>query len=226
MYTLHIANKNYSSWSLRPWVLMRELGIDFEELMHVFEPTNWEEFRTFSPSGTVPCLWDDEIRVWDSLAIIEYLAEIHPGVWPKDRIARAWARSATTEMHAGFPALRTQCSMTCGQRISLHEMPPVLVRDIERIDELWREGLERFGGPFLAGDEFTAVDAFFTPVAFRIQTYRLAVSGTAMAYAQRLLALPSMQDWYAQALAETWRDTPHDIEVQAWGTVAADLRES
>lgn len=224
MITLHIANKNYSSWSLRPWVLLHELGIAFEEQMHPFAPgSNWEAFRAFSPNGRVPCLRDGDTVVWDSLAIAEYLAERHPA-WPRDTAARTWARCAAAEMHAGFGALRQQCSMSCGLRIRLHEIGPQLAADVARIDELWSEGLRRFGGPFLAGAHFTAVDAFYAPVAFRVQTYALPLGPAASAYVERLLALPSMQRWYAEALAEPWRDTPHDVESAAVGTITADLR--
>ncbi len=225
MPTLYIANKNYSSWSLRPWVLLRELGIPFEEKLVKFDTgSSWQTFRTFSPSGKVPCLVDGAITVWDSLAITEYLAEAHPGVWPAGKAARAWARCAAAEMHSGFSVLRTQCTMNCGIRVRLHRIDDALARDLARIGELWNEGLQRFGGPFLAGSAFSAADAFFAPVAFRIQTYSPPIDATALAYAQRLLALPSMQDWYRGALAETWRDTGHEAEVAHWGTVTQDLR--
>ena len=226
MITLHIANKNYSSWSLRPWVLLTELGVPFEERMHVFAPgSNWEAFRAFSPNGRVPCLHDGDTVVWDSLAIVEYLAERHPA-WPQDAAARTWARCATAEMHSGFAALRQQCSMSCGVRVRLHEIGPQLAADVARIDELWREGLRRFGGPYLAGDRFTAVDAFYAPVVFRVQTYGLALSSEAAAYVERMLSLPSMRHWYAEALAEVWRDASHDEEIAAVGTVTTDLRSA
>ena len=225
MYTLHIANKNYSSWSLRPWVLLRELGIPFEEVLHRFaEGSNREAFRAFSPNGLVPCLHDGEIRVWDSLAIVGHVAERHPEVWPADPLARAWARSAAAEMHSGFGTLRERCTMNCGIRIRLDTIEPALQQDIARIDELWNEGLARFGGPFLAGERFTAVDAFFAPVAFRVLTYGLALSDAASAYAERLRALPAMKEWEAAGLAETWREPAHEAEAQRAGTLLADLR--
>lgn len=226
MYKLFIANKNYSSWSLRPWVLMRELGIIFDEnLMPFQQGSNWESFRAFCPSGKVPCLIDNAEVVWDSLGITEYLAERHQGVWPADSAARSWARCATAEMHSGFSALRNQCGMNIALRVRLREMTPALLADITRIDELWTQGLQRFGGPFLAGEHFTAVDAFFTPVAFRVQTYGLALSDTASAYAKHLLELASMQDWQQQALAEPWRDEAHEDEVREFGEVLTDLRQ-
>jgi glutathione S-transferase len=221
MPTLYIANKNYSSWSLRPWVLLRELGIPFEEKLM---PFHGGAFTTFSPSGKVPCLVDGAVTVWDSLAISEYLAESNPRVWPPDMAARAFARCAAAEMHSGFMALRTQCGMNCGIRVKLHRVDEALQRDLARLDVLWNDGLQRFGGPFLAGDQFTAADAFYAPVAFRIQTYAPPLGDAANAYARRLLALPSMQDWYRAALAETWRDAGHDAEVVEWGSVTEDLR--
>lgn len=227
MYVLYIANKNYSSWSLRPWVLMRELRIEFKEELRPFEPgSSWTSFRTFSPSGKVPCLVHGEHVVWDSLAIVEYLAERHSNIWPAQAGVRAWARSAAAEMHSGFGVLRERCPMTCGMRVRFNDVPGALTRDIERIDELWTQGLERFGGPFLAGNAFTAVDAFFAPIAFRAQTYDLKFKPPAAAYIARLLNLPSMQEWYTAALAERWRDEEHDNDIRRAGTVVADLRGS
>lgn len=225
MYVLYIANRNYSSWSLRPWVLMRERGIPFEERLVPFgEGANPHDFRKFAPNGKVPCLHDGATVVWDSLAIVEYLAERHPGVWPSDPAARAFARSAAAEMHSGYPALRRTCSMTCGLRVRLNRIDAELRQDLQRLEELWRDGLARFGGPFLCGTNFSAVDAFFAPVAFRIQTYGLELGQPAMGYAARLLALPAMRNWYEAALAESWRDTGHERETLAVGTVIQDLR--
>ena len=225
MYRLHIANKNYSSWSLRPWLVLREFGIPFEERLTVFAPgSNWARFRDFSPNGKVPCLVDGQTVVWDSLAIVEYLAERHAGVWPADPQARAWSRCAAAEMHSGFAALRSHCTMNCGMRVRLHSTPDAVSADLARLGELWAEGLERHGGPFLGGASFSAVDAFFAPVAFRIRSYGLPVTGTALAYAERLLALPGMREWDAAALAEPWRDPEHDEQAVANGTLIADLR--
>lgn len=225
MYALYIANKNYSSWSLRPWVLLKTLCIDFDERFVPFlQGSSYEEFRKFSPTGLVPCLVDGDLTVWDSLAITEYVAEDHPHVWPADRAARAWARSATAEMHSGLSALRNICGMNIGVRVRMHEVSTALQANLDRIDELWSEGLVRFGGPFLAGETFTAVDAFFCPVAFRMQTYGLKLSDTSMAYAERLLALPAMKEWYEAGLAETIRDEPHDAEIALAGVLVEDLR--
>lgn len=224
MYQLHVANKNYSSWSLRPWVLMRGLEIPFEEKLHDFVAGgSAATFRSFSPSGRVPALRDGDTVIWDSLAIVEYLAERHEGVWPTDASARAWARCASAEMHSSFGALRQRCSMNCGIRVKLHEMPDALAADIARVSELWNDGLSRFGGPFLAGEGFTAVDAFFAPVAFRVQTYGLAIDGTAATYLRRMLELPAMHEWYTAALAETFRDE-HDSLALEFGTLTRDLR--
>ena len=225
MYTLYIGNKNYSSWSLRPWILMTELDLTFEETLIPFDDgDSWAKFRAFSPTGLVPCLHDGEHIVWESLAIAEYLAEAHPEVWPADKTARAWARSATAEMHAGFSALRNECPMTVGMRIELPAISAALARDLERIQELWQQGLDQFDGPYLAGSRFTAVDAFFAPVAFRVQTFDLPLSATANAYVERLLALPGMQSWTNAALAETFREPSHEDELAALGRVTADLR--
>ncbi|WP_428312057.1 glutathione S-transferase family protein [Hydrocarboniphaga sp.] len=226
MLQLYIANKNYSSWSLRPWLLMRECGIAFEEQLVPFAAgSSWNAFRRFSPNGKVPCLVDGNITVWDSLAIVEYLAESHARVWAADQSARAWSRSAASEMHSGFGALRSKCPMNCGLRVTPLLIADDLQRDIDRIEELWNEGLSRFGGPFLAGTSFTAVDAFFAPVAFRVQTYALPLGSVAAAYAARLLALPAMREWYHAGLDEPWRETDHEAEVRAAGTLIADYRK-
>lgn len=226
MLHLHIANKNYSSWSLRPWILLRQLDIPFEEKLTPFSPVrDAAPFAKFSPSGRVPCLIDDGTTVWDSLAITEYLAEMHPGVWPDGREPRAWARCVAAEMHSGFSQVRNICGMNCGLRIELHEWPPSLLSEWRRIDQVWCEGISRFGGPFLAGAEFTAADAFFAPVAFRVQTYSPQLSAAATAYAQRLLQLPHMVGWYESALREPWRDEEHDREALAVGTLIQDLRD-
>jgi glutathione S-transferase len=225
MLELVIANKNYSSWSLRPWLLMRMLGIPFTERLVPFPGgDSLATYKPLSPNGRVPCLVDGDLRVWDSLAIVEYLAERHPGVWPAERAARAFARSAAAEMHSSFAALRDVCTMNCGLRIRLHTRPAALERDVARIAEIWTEGLVRFGGPFLAGSAFTALDAFYAPVAFRAQTYGLAFGEQADAYRARLLALPPMRDWYEAALAEPFREEGHEAEARAVGEWLEDLR--
>ncbi len=225
MLELYIANKNYSSWSLRPWILMRELGIPFIEKLVPFAGTDQANaFRHFSPTGKVPCLIDGETVVWDSLAVTEYLAERTPAVWPSDVAARTWARCAVAEMHSGFQVLRECCTMNCGLRIRLASPSPALAKDLARLNELWQEGLTRFGGPYLAGPAFTAVDAFFAPVAFRVQTYGLDMAPPARPYVDHLLALPVMRDWYVAALSETWRDEEHEQMARNAGTWLNDFR--
>ena len=225
MYQLYIANKNYSSWSLRPWALMRGQGIAFIERQVPFGNLPGQpDFGSFSPTSSVPVLIDGDLTVWDSLAIVEYLAERHQGVWPLDVATRAWARSAAAEMHSGFRNLRNICGMSCGVRVRLTDRPAGLEAEIARIGELWNEGIERFGGPFLAGDRFTAVDAFFAPVIFRAQTYALDFGGRANDYVAFMLEQPAMCEWYEAALAETWRDQPHEDEITAAGTITEDLR--
>jgi glutathione S-transferase len=224
MYTLHIGNKNYSSWSVRPWVLLTELGIPFHERLHVFGENFTAKSEGGSPTNKVPCLRDGDRIIWDSLAIAEYVAERRPGVWPRDDTARAWARSASAEMHSSFGALREICSMYCGLRVQLHSIPDALKSDLERLAELWADGIKRFGGPFLAGNSFGAVDAFYCPVAFRVQTYGLELPAPAMDYVNRLLALDSMRKWYDAALKETFRDEPHERHLPKYGKVVKDLR--
>jgi glutathione S-transferase len=225
MFELFIGNKNYSSWSLRPWVLMRVLDIPFRETLVPFGGAeNPDAFRRFSPTGKVPCLVDGATTVWDSLAIAEYIGERHGGVWPAEAQARAWARSAAAEMHSGFFALRNACTMNCGIRVKLRSIDAPLMRELERLTELWADGLARFGGPFLAGTRFCAVDAFFAPVAFRVQTYEPPLHPAARRYAAQLLDLPAMKEWYAAALRETWRDPEHEVEARAAGEWLADLR--
>jgi len=221
MYELYIANKNYSSWSLRPWILMQVLKIPFVEKQQRLDVG---DFRRFSPTGKVPCLIDGNVTVWDSLAITEYLAERHAGVWPADSAARAFARCAAAEMHSGFGGLRSICSMSCGVRVRLHEIPASLQQDIERLNALWNDGLARFGGPYLAGKGFSAVDAFFAPVVFRIQTYGLNLDAAAQAYIKHMLAQPELRMWYDAALNERWFEPEHDAEIQKHGAIIEDLR--
>lgn len=221
MYELIIANKNYSSWSMRAWVLMRQLGIMFTEHLVNYRPGG---FRGITPSARVPCLVDGGLQVWDTLAITEYLAERHAGVWPADARARAWSRSAAAEMHSGFTALRNECSMSVGVRIRRHGISSSLRADLDRLVALWGDGLARHGGPFLGGAAFTAVDAFFAPVASRVETYSLPLPSQAMGYVERLLQVAAVKQWIAEGLAETTRDAGHEEEVLAQGVVIADLR--
>jgi glutathione S-transferase len=224
MYTLHIGNKNYSSWSLRPWILMKEQNIAFVETLTPFNMPD-KPLSAFSPTAKVPVLVDGTERIWDSLAIAEYLAERHKGVWADDAKARAWSRSAAAEMHSGFGSLRDACSMNVGIRVKLSGISDGVRKDIDRIGQLWSEGLTRFGGPFLAGSRFTAVDAYYCPVAFRVQTYALELPKPAADYAKRLLALPGMKEWYEAGLKEKWLDQPHEDEVRRAGKITQDFRD-
>tara|TARA_A100001391_G_scaffold139407_3_gene97670 strand:- start:11256 stop:11936 length:681 start_codon:yes stop_codon:yes gene_type:complete len=223
-YTLITANRNYSSWSLRPWVLMRALGIAFEDRIEPFtKPVNYEAFRSFSPTGQVPVLLDGTRTVWDSLGVVLYLAERHPGVWPADEAARAFAMCGVAEMHGGFSALRNECTMNVGVRVEKGPLSPALAKDVARLRELFEEGLDRFGGPWLAGPEFTALDAFFAPVAYRIRTYGLDV-GKGAQWVDQVLAHPAMLEWEQAALAESWREASHEEELAASGKLTADYR--
>ncbi len=225
-YTLITANRNYSSWSLRPWVLMKALGIAFEDRVVAFEePDNYERLRGFSPTGQVPVLSDGELTVWDSLGITLYLAERHSGVWPGENEARAFAQCIVAEMHGGFGALRNDCTMNVGVRVTPKPMSLGLRRNVARLREIFEQGPERFGGPWLAGPAFSAADAFYAPVAFRVRTYGLDV-GKGQAWVDHVLAHPAMQDWESQALAETWREEGHEAELASCGTVTADYRKT
>lgn len=226
MYTLITANRNYSSWSLRPWLLMKGLGIPFADRLEPFtKPSNYEEFRAFSPTGQVPVLIDGDRTVHDSLGIAMYLADRHSGVWPQDEAARAWAQCAVAEMHGGFSALRNECTMNVGVRVSPKPMSDALRANVGRIRELFEQGLDRFGGPYLAGSAFSAADAFYAPVAWRIRTYGLEV-GRGQAWVDRIVAHPAMQQWEAEALAESWREVTHEEELRACGEVTADYRRA
>jgi glutathione S-transferase len=209
---LVIGNKNYSSWSMRPWALMKGLGVAFDEIKLSFNLGFGEPFaaavRRYSPAARVPVLVDDGFAVWDSLAIVEYLHERFPsaGVWPADRRARARARSVCAEMHGGFTSLRSACPMNveaslpeAGARVWAESA--ALQQDVARIETIWAEALAASGGPFLFG-AFGAADAYFAPVALRLRTYALPVSEATRAYGERLLASPGPAAWIADALRE------------------------
>lgn len=225
MYTLITANRNYSSWSLRPWLLMRALEIAFADRIEPFAAAdNWAAFRAFSPTGQVPVLIDGATRVWDSLAIALYLADRHAGVFPTDAAARGFAQCVVAEMHGGFSALRSQCTMNLGVRATPPAISPALARDVARIAEIFGEGLDRFGGPWLAGAAFTAADAFYAPVAFRIRTYGLDVGEAGARWVATVLAHPAMREWEAAALGEPWREAEHEADLARCGRVTADYR--
>jgi len=205
MLTLHLGNKNYSSWSLRGWFAAKLSGAPFREVCVQLvgrgrNPAN----RGFSPSGFVPALHDGDTVVWDSLAIAEYLAERHPGMWPSDPVARAWARSIAAEMHSSFQALRDEMTMCVRERLDVRPWSAGLASDVARVEEIWTESRRRHGrgGPYLCG-ALSIADAFYAPVAFRFQTYRVAPEGEAGAYLAALLAHPFMREWERDAVAET-----------------------
>ena len=224
-YTLITANRNYSSWSLRPWLLMKALGIPFAQRFEPFtKPDNYEDFRKFSPTGQVPVLIHGDRTIADSLAIALYLGERHEGVWPAEEEARVFAQGAVCEMHGGFGHLRNDCTMNVGVRVTPKPMSEGLSRNVERVRELLETGLARFGGPWLAGADFTAADAFYAPVAFRIRTYGLNV-GEGQRWVDHVLAHPAMRQWEAEALAEDWREEAHEAELAAAGVVTADYRK-
>ncbi|TMM46626.1 glutathione S-transferase [Qipengyuania marisflavi] len=204
---------------------MKALNIAFADRIEPFtKPSNYHEFRWFSPTGQVPVLMDGARTVWDSLGIVLYLAERHAGVWPVDEAARAFAQCAVTEMHGGFAALRADCTMNVGVRAEPRPASAALTRDVHRIREIFEHGLAAFGGPWLAGPDFTALDAFFAPVAYRIRTYGLDV-GAGQAWADSVLAHPAMQQWEAEALSEHWREASHEAELAAKGRITADYRK-
>ncbi|KGQ71126.1 hypothetical protein OA57_02540 [Chelonobacter oris] len=210
MYTLFTANKTNSSWSLRPWMLLEQLCIPFEEKVLYFQPDKnlqKTDFLQAAPTAKMPALHHNGHIIWDSLAIVEYIAEDYPHVWADDKSARAWSRSACAEMHSAFTALRSQCSMNTHKFETLTALDTALKADLIRINQLWTEGLQRFGGDYLAGNTFTAADAFYAPVVIRLKHYGLLdyLSSAAKAYAERIYQLPGMQKWLSLAETETER---------------------
>lgn len=207
---LVIGNKNYSSWSMRPWVLMKQLGIPFEEVKLRFDFSENSAFRQavarVSPAGLVPVLIDDGLPVWDTLAIAEYLAERHAGVWPVDAKRRAHARCLAAEMHSGFGALRSHCPMNIEARLPevgarIWAEQPAVQKNVARIEAAFSTCLADSGGPFLFGD-FCATDAMFAPVCMRLVSYALPISDSTRGYVQRVAAAPGVAAWINDALAE------------------------
>ena len=213
MVKLYIGNKNYSSWSMRPWVLMRQVGIAFEELLVRFDSFEAnshfkQALQNVSPTGRVPVLVDGDLVVWDTLAIAETLAELHPdkNLWPADARARARARSVCAEMHSGFSALRSHCGMNIEAHLPevgalIWRDHPAVRTDVNRLVDMWSALLHEHGGPMLFG-QFSIADAFFAPVCMRLITYGLPVPPHIATYIERVRALPSVQEWIADALAE------------------------
>ncbi len=204
--TLVIGNKNYSSWSLRPWLLLKQLGVVFDEVkLPLDTPEFYERLKQYSPAGRVPVLIDGELSVWDSLAICEYVNEQYLGGrgWPADPAARAQARSLSAEMHSGFSALRNALPMNCRKRVATPALDDEVRRDIARVREIWREAREQHAprGAFLFG-EFSIADAMYAPVAVRFGSYAIELGGVERRYIETLLALPALQEWYAEAATE------------------------
>ncbi len=215
-FILVVGNKNYSSWSLRGWLAARLAGIEFEEhLVRLSEPGSHAELLSHSPAAKVPILKHGARVVWDSLAIIEYLAEQRPqaGLWPADPDARALARSIAAEMHAGFAALRRHMPMNLRKHLPGRGQGPGVAADIARIDQIWQDCRRRFGagGPFLFGEP-CAADAMYAPVATRFRTYGVALAPLAQAYADAVLAWPAVLEWQAAALEEPWVLAEDEVE--------------
>lgn len=209
---LIIANKTHSSWSMRPWLLLKQFGISFEEILIPFGPTmddpDWKRaVAEYTPARKVPSLVDGPIAVWDSLSIIEYLAEKRPElpIWPRDPVARALARSICAEMHSSFGALRSACPMNLAWVHPARDRGEAVAADIARITEIWRDARQRFGagGPFLFG-EFSAADAMFAPVTTRFTTYSIALDPVSAAYVEAVQSTAGFQAWREAALAEPW----------------------
>jgi glutathione S-transferase len=205
---LVLGNKNYSSWSLRPWFAMKTVGIPFEDTVISLDDPNFKtRVAELSPAGKVPVLLDGELRVWESLAILEYLADKFPdaGVWPADAAARAHARTVAAEMHAGFASLRRYCPMNIRRPVKARELTPEVQADVRRLDAMWTGCRARFGkgGPFLFG-AVGAADAMFAPVVSRFHTYGIDVSSSARSYMDAVMATPAWSEWTAAALQEPW----------------------
>ena len=205
---LVVGTKAWSTWSMRPWLVLKHTGAPFTEVLIALRQENGvsaDRIMAYSPSGLVPVLNDGDLTIWDTLAICEYLAERFPGLWPEDPVARALARSATAEMHSGFQALRAECPMALEIAPKVVELSEPAQKNIGRIVTLWSDMLNRFGGPFLAG-RWSIADAFYTPVASRFETYGVNLadfgdSGAAAAYSAALLQTPEYLAWRADALA-------------------------
>jgi glutathione S-transferase len=217
---LYIGNKNYSSWSLRPWLLLKHLGIPFTEHMVSVAGRDYNAaLRPISANAKVPCLHVDGFQVWESIAIAEYLAEQHPNLWPADAKARARARSISAEMHAGFTHLRKAMPMNLKLRLKGKPADESVQRDIDRIVEIWTEARTRFAtldGPYLFG-AFSVADAMYAPIACRFQIYNVPLPAEAKTYSDTLLAHPAMQEWYAAALKETEANAHYDDLATVYG---------
>lgn len=203
---LYIGNKNYSSWSFRPWIALEAAGVPFTDKVIPFDfAAGNPKFRDLSPTGKVPVLHHGAVRVWESLAIIEYVAELFPekGLWPRDAEARAEARSISMEMLSGFRAIRNACPMNIRRKPGKIDLPDGVTEDVARIETIWKDALARSDGPFLFGG-FSAADAMYAPVVSRFEAYCLTQDETVLAYMARVKAQPAWQKWQAAAEAEPW----------------------
>lgn len=205
---LILGNKNYSSWSLRPWIAMRQAGISFEEeIIPLYEPGSAERVLKYSPAGKVPILIDGDMTIWESLAILDHLAERFPKaqIWPSDLKARAHARAISAEMHAGFAPLRRHCPMNMRRVNKRLELTPEVDANVRRIEAIWTDCRARFGqgGPFLFG-QFSAADAMYAPIVSRFSSYSIGVGAACQAYMAAMMALPAWQEWRADGVAEPW----------------------
>ncbi|MBM6579440.1 glutathione S-transferase family protein [Microvirga sp. BT689] len=218
MPTLVIANKCYSSWSLRPWLLMKQLGIAFDEITIPLDlPDTREKVLKHSPAGKVPILIDGDITVWETIAIMEHVGEAYGvPVWPEDRKARAMARSVAAEMHSGFSALRSACPMNLGRKYAQKDRGEAVAGDVARFSEIVHQARERYGagGPFLFG-AFSAADAMYAPLVTRLDTYSIALDATTRAYVDAILALPAFQEWRSAALKEEWIVAADEVDEDA-----------
>jgi len=211
--TLVIGNKNYSSWSLRPWLLLKHLGVPFEEVLIALDtPSTRDEIERFSPSGRVPALKHGELTVWDSLAVCEYVAELTGRGWPAARGARAVARAVSAEMHSGFTNLRSLWPMNARARNRHTAVTAALEADVERIDEIWNDCRSRFGaaGPWLFG-EYSIADAMYAPVVLRFNTYGAGISQTARWYMASVLEDACLQEWLQAAKRESWTNPSSEV---------------
>jgi glutathione S-transferase len=209
---LVIVNKAYSSWSLRPWMVMTHFGIPFDEtVIPMNRPETRAEILKFSPTGKCPALIDGDTTIWESLAIIEYLAESFPdlAIWPRDKRSRALARAVANEMHGGFTALRNHCPTQFLRPVKKMKLTPEVEADVRRIEAIWTDASAAHGGPFLFG-AFCAADAMFAPVVNRFHTYDVEVSAPTRAYMEAMMATPAWKAWIAGAEGEPWRIDYYD----------------
>jgi glutathione S-transferase len=218
MPTLVIANKCYSSWSMRPWLLLKQLGIAFDEITVPLDlPDTKARVLKHSPAGKVPILIDGDVTVWETIAIMEYVGEAYGApVWPADRKARAMARSIAAEMHSGFSALRSACPMNLGKKFAQKDRGEAVARDVARFSEIVRQAREQFGAgdPFLFG-AFSAADAMYAPLVTRLDTYSIALDATTRAYADAILVLPAFQEWRSAAMEEEWIVGADEVDEEA-----------